>query len=216
MGVAVLVALTRGAVLGLLLGLLVWTVMSRGAALRRLVAWLALGGMLVAGLSVVSPATLHPIEEKLRLLVDTSSGTGRNRVNQWGTAIDDIHGLSWSVGLGLNSFGQRHLDPTLPDRPTPGYLGSLPLQVVYDTGLIGALLLAGAFVSVWPRSREGRRRALGLVVVVLVSTTATSTLWFGSTWALVALAARGRMGSGVREHDESGTHPESATTSVGR
>jgi hypothetical protein len=198
---AMLLALTRGAVLGLALGLLVWGVMSRGVAMRRIVAWSVLGGVLVAALAVVSPTTLHPVTEKLGLLVETNSGTGRNRVDLWKTALDDVGGVSSAVGLGLNSFGQRHLDPTRPDDPTPAYLGSLPLQVFYDTGLIGALLLACALASMWPRSREARRRATGLLVVVFVSTTATSTLWFGSTWALVALAVLGRAGDGRPPRD---------------
>jgi len=190
--VAVFMALTRGAVLGLALGLVVWTAMSGGRALRRLVAWFAMGALLVGAVAIVSPATLRPVEEKLSLLVDTSSGTGKGRIDLWETALHDIHGHSWVLGLGLNSFGQRHLDPTRPDDPTPAYLGSLPLQVLYDTGLVGALLLAGALVSVWPRDRTTRRRAIGLLVVVLISTTATSTLWFGSTWALIAMAAQSR------------------------
>lgn len=196
--VAILLALTRAALLGLVLGLACWAVLSRGAALRRFLAWTVLACLLVAALAVVSPATLRPIQEKVQLLVDTNSQTGHNRIEDWQTAIDDIDSESAAIGLGLNSFGQRHLDRTRPDDPTPGYLGSLPLQVVYDTGLVGVLLLGGALVSVWPSTRATRRRAIGLIIVVLVSTTATSTFWFGSTWALVALAARSRAREGVR------------------
>jgi hypothetical protein len=197
---AILLALTRAAVLGLVLGLVCWAVMSGGAALRRCIAWIVLGAIAAAAIAVVSPATLRPVEEKLSLLVDTGSQTGHNRLEDWSAAVGDIDAKSVVVGLGLNTFGQRHLDRTRPDNPTPGYLGSLPLQIVYDTGVVGVFLLGAALVSVWPQTRTARRRALGLIIVVLVSTTATSTFWFGSTWALVALAtiSRARVREPVR------------------
>ena len=93
------------------------------------------------------------------------------------------------TGLGTNSFGQRHLEPTLPSKPTPAYLANLPLSVLYDSGIVGFLLLAGVLVTSLPRGRRSRARALGLFAVFLVASLATSSLWFATTWIFLARGA---------------------------
>ena len=110
-------------------------------------------------------------------------------MESWTTALGDIHGSTdVLLGLGLNTFGQRHLDPTVPELDRAAYLGNLPLEIFYDTGLIGVLLIVAAVASMRPLQRERPGRAVGLILIFLVCSITTSTFWFGSTWLLIAMA----------------------------
>jgi hypothetical protein len=192
--VALLLTLTRGAVAGLVVGGAAWVGLSPHLAWRRLGPALAVSACIVVGLVTISPSTTSPVAEKLSALVDADDGTAFNRVQAWTFALDDLHEVGTSgvvLGLGLNSFGQRHYDPSRPDRELPAYLGNIFLQVLYDTGLVGAGLLIAALLCCWPSSPGNRSRALGLLLVVLTSSAATSAFWFGSTWTLIALAVIG-------------------------
>ena len=189
MMVVLLLSLTRAAVLGLLVGIAVWQILLPASAARRR----ALGRLLLVGLAcftvVMTVPAMSPVRARLGELTDLSSGTGRTRVENWKVALGDLDVGGVAMGLGTNSFGQRHLEPTLPTRPTPAFLANLPLQVLYDSGLVGFLLLAGVLVSALPRSRQSRARALGLFAVFLVSSLATSSLWFATTWIFLARGA---------------------------
>jgi hypothetical protein len=192
--VALLLTLTRGAVVGLIVGGIAWAGLSPRLAWRRLGPAVAVTACVLAGLVSLSPSTATPVAIKLGALVDASSSTGAFRVQTWNDAVADVRNAGATgalVGLGVNSFGQRHLDQSRPTQDLPAYLGNVVLQILYDTGLVGAALLVAALASCWPAGSDGRRRALGLLLVVLVSSAATSTFWFGSTWSLIALAVLG-------------------------
>ena len=124
-------------------------------------------------------------------LFDTETGTGglRERVNSH--AFDEWS-ISGSVfeGLGFNSFGQRNFDLTRPELAQPGYIGNLPLQIVYDGGILAAALIAIAGVLIVGKFVRLRRLGLVLAVAVpyLAFSIATSTLWFLETWLFVGLA----------------------------
>ena len=111
------------------------------------------------------------------------------RYRSWSLAIHDLHGTDWLTGLGTNSFGQRHLDPTTVylSNPQPGYIGALPLQLLYEVGIIG-LIVAGAVVwkllSIAP-SREARIRWVGALLSFLVVSSSTSPFYFAYFWLLV-------------------------------
>jgi hypothetical protein len=181
-------SLTRAAMAGLALGLLVWAALqgtrAKARALRLLGSLIAVSALLVA----VAPGAIDPVSEDVSNTFEFGTGTGQQRVESWRTAIDDLDGFDWVVGLGTNSFGQRHLEPTLPTTPTPQYLANLPLQVVYDTGIVGALLLVATLLSLFRRRRLRDGRALGLLTVYLACAVATSPFWYGTTWVLVAIA----------------------------
>lgn len=194
---AIALSLTRAAVLGLLIGLAVWT-WGSNLALRRVVPIAALIFVAALGVGAAFPTISRPVEQKFGQLFDTQSGTGRRRVEKWNAALDDMDIRAWILGSGFNSFGQRHVEPTQVAAGTPGYLSNVGLQVLYDTGLVGASLLLLALRAVWPRDRALRRRAAGLVAVFLVTSFATSTFWFGSTWTLVALALLSRDSDSAR------------------
>ena len=210
----VVLTLTRAAVVGLVGGVVVWALV-RGRSARRAAARAAAGFALVlAVLWLAAPGIAAPIVEKGSQLLNFGSQTGQVRLDQWRQALDDLEGTDWLIGLGSNSFGQRHLEPTLPESPTPAYLGNLPLQVLYDSGVVGLVLLGATLVSVltWARLREGR--AAGLLTVYVLCAAATSPFWFGTTWLLLAVALVDRR----RISAEPGTAvpPAAASAPVGR
>jgi hypothetical protein len=189
LGTALVLSLTRAAIIGLLLGLAVWAVLEGKVALRRTFRSLTVAAVTIAALSLFAPSVISPFTTKLAAAGAFNSGTGQLRVETWTKALGDIHGSTNAlVGLGLNTFGQRHIDPTAPELDRAYYLGNLPLEIFYDTGLVGILLLAGAVASMRPLRRKRPGRAVGLIIIFLVCSIATSTFWFGSTWLLIAMA----------------------------
>lgn len=193
LGTALVLSLTRAAIIGLVLGLVVWAVLEGRVARRHVLRSLAAAAVAIAALSVFAPTVTRPFTTKLAAATEFKSGTGRLRVESWTSALGDIHGSADAiVGLGLNTFGQRHLDPTAPELDRDYYLGNMPLEIFYDTGLVGVLLLVAALASMRPLRRARPGRAAGLIVIFLVCSIATSTFWFGSTWLLIAMAVHGR------------------------
>jgi hypothetical protein len=193
LGTALVLSLTRAAIIGLVLGLVVWAVLEGKVATRRVLRSLAAAAVAIALLSVVAPSVTAPFTKKIAAAVDFSSGTGHLRVGSWSTALGDIHGSGDALlGLGMNTFGQRHLDQTTPELDRSYYLGNLPLEIFYDTGLVGVLLILAAIATMRPLRREHPGRAVGLIVLYVVCSIATSTFWFGSTWLLIAMALRRR------------------------
>lgn len=189
---ALVLAQTRAAIVGLAVGLLWWAIRVGARSLRPL-----LVVVLVLLITVPIGGLLFPQEAttavtKLSRIASFDSGNGRVRADNWRTAIQDLDGKGFIVGLGVNSFGQLHEDPTRPGQNAAAYLGNVALQVLHDTGLIGVALLAWAVASIRPRRKRARARGDGLILLVGFCSLATSTLWFGSSWALVALALLAR------------------------
>jgi hypothetical protein len=189
LGTALVLSLTRAAIIGLVLGLVVWALLEGKVATGRVLRSLAAAAVAIAVLSAVAPSVTAPFTKKIADAASFNSGTGQQRVRSWSTAVGDIHGAGDALlGLGMNTFGQRHLDPTVPELDRGYYLGNLPLEIFYDTGIVGVLLLMGAVLSMRPLRRERPGRAVGLIIIFLVCSIATSTFWFGSTWLLIAMA----------------------------
>ncbi|SMG36745.1 hypothetical protein SAMN02745947_02513 [Rhodococcus rhodochrous J3] len=118
---------------------------------------------------------------------DFSGGTGGYRSDSWQVALSDLSStVSWLAGLGLNSFGQRHLDPTKISQQEAWYLGNIGIQILYDGGLIAVLLVAGALVLTLTRARS--LDALVLTVSFAIVASLTSTLWLSQTWIFAGLA----------------------------
>jgi O-Antigen ligase len=192
-GTAMALALTRAAIVGLVLGLVIWALLEGKVARRLAFRTLSAGAAAIVALALLAPSAVSPFTTKLGAVTTFNSGTGQLRVQSWESALGDIKGVPDAlVGLGLNSFGQRHLDPTVPELDRRYYLGNLPLEVLYDTGLIGVGLLAAALAAMRPLRRAHPGRAVGLTVLFLVCSITTSAFWFGSTWLLIALALRSR------------------------
>lgn len=185
--VAILTTHTRAALVALLLGLFLVFLFRKSS--RPLVVGAGLLGVAATvGLAVRSPDAGF---SKFSSLLDTSSGTGglRRQINQialneWLASDARVQGLGW------NSFGQRHLDPTQPFKNLPSYIGNLPLQVLYDGGLLAAASVCVALVAVL--SIQLRARNLGLVVALALPyflfSIATSVLWLFETWFWIGIA----------------------------
>lgn len=189
---ATALSFTRAAVVALAAGLVVWSAIG-GEPARRRAARVVVGLVVAMAVAiVVAPGVVKPLRTTVTQALNFSSGTGLRRAQGWKSALEDIKGTAWVTGLGTNSFGQRHLDPTLPTTPTPAYLANLPLQVLYDTGLVGVGLIVATVLSMLTRRRLQDGRALGLMTVYVICAAATSPFWYGTTWILVAIAVLDR------------------------
>lgn len=190
LGLGVLVSLTRAAALGAVIGVVVGALASRRR--RRIGASVLLvGGLTVGALFLVGPTVpmLRPVVEKGTQLLDLESSTSVVRRQSWDLALGDLSLANVVIGNGVNSFGQRHADPSRPSDDVPGYLGTLYLQVLYDVGLIGTLLVCAAGITILKRRSSRDRRVLGVIACGAIVGAATSPLWFANWWVIVALAA---------------------------
>jgi hypothetical protein len=155
------------------------------------------GGTAVPGTSgepLVSAPPPTPLPS-LRAQTDTFAF----RMKRVPVALDDI-AKSPLIGLGAESFGQRHGDPT--QGGAPDHIAILAVAAVYEAGVVGALALVAAFVilalALWRATRVGAAVGagaayLGSVAALLAAYQATNALHFAINWliagAAIALAA---------------------------
>jgi hypothetical protein len=121
--------------------------------------------------------------------VDFQGGTIGFRVTVAKLAAQEMHGVNLWLGNGTNTFGLRHDQPGTPG--ISGHIIMLPVQVLYDGGIVGLGLLIAVFVTVFvcvPRPRKPA--AAGLLASYLLSATLTSMFWFAITWILIAVVLR--------------------------
>lgn len=196
--VAMALAMTRGAYLGLaagtvaLLGLAAW----RTHAFSRVaLVGLMIGTFTAAGIGVYAATMPHP-GIAARLLPSSApassdgvpGGSGQSpstppspvaeypdtvgyRLERIPVAIDDL-ARSPLIGLGAASFGQRHLDPSRPG--VPDHIAIMGVAVLYEAGVLGAAALALLFV---------------LVAVVLLRALAASADWHEAAMTAAYVAA---------------------------
>lgn len=129
----------------------------------------------------------NPLFSRFKGSLDLSSGTAQLRLDGVKEALGDMKGTALVTGLGTNSFGQRHRNVLFVDKR--GYLSVLPLVVLYDTGFVGGILIAGACAALMVRhsAPTGRRYARTFLLVLLITGSATNPIWFGITWVLLAI-----------------------------
>lgn len=183
---AILTTHTRAALVAYIVGL-IFCALLKSKARKLSLASICVGGLgAVVMLLVGGDAGFS----KFMGIFDIDAGTGglRNRVgtyalNEWWSSPNRL------VGLGFNSFGQRHIDETRPSLLLPGYIGNLPIQVLYDTGIIGALIiLLAVFATVVSAARAKRfENVLILFIPYLLFSVATMVLWLLETWIFVGL-----------------------------
>jgi hypothetical protein len=123
---------------------------------------------------------------KFNYLLDLNQGNGLYRALARSAAVSDLNQLQgWLMGLGFNSFGQRHLDPTL--HGVAWYLGDVTLQIVYGGGLISFLIL---FSLAWRIGHDLKSySAFILFLAWYLLSTSTSVLWLVQTWIYLSLVA---------------------------
>lgn len=203
---AIVASFTRAVILGATGGLIAW-ILLRGRNVGERTGRMVSICVLAALIFVIALPFVVPIEGKLGNLIDIGSGsTGALRLDAADAALGDLHGGDLLVGLGANSFGQRHMDPTQPG--TPWYLSILPMQILYDSGIVGVLLLGLALATLNPLRRIGR--SVGVLMIYGSAATATSPFWLGTTWLLIALAIMTRPDdvAGRREFDDAERLPQ--------
>ncbi|WP_043826837.1 O-antigen ligase family protein [Rhodococcus opacus] len=146
--------------------------------------------------------------------IDFEGGNIGFRIEVAKAAAEDMSGANLWLGNGTNTFSLRHDQPGSPG--VPGHIIMLPVQILYDVGIVGLLLLVGLVVTVL-RHVPWQRRPIAWAVVVAFSAAATLTsmFWFSITWIVVALLIRPVMdGEGTPEDGGSPTDrsTDSSTT----
>jgi hypothetical protein len=155
---------------------------------RRVIGAVTTATAIVVGVLIAGWQSWQPLLSKFADTFDFSSGNGAYRVVIQRLALDDMQSVqTWVFGLGTNSFSQRHVDPSRPGMAVEAFLGNLPLQIVYDSGIIGLsiiLFLTAALL----RSSHFSVSSLAVMSAFIVVASATSPFWFATTWIFAALA----------------------------
>jgi len=193
---AMITSMTRGAWLGFAIGIvfLFFRTGLIGTFMRHIIT-IILVMVLVVGFIIAAGYT-EQVVSRITTALDYTSGSISYRLSNIKLAFED-----WVqnpvIGLGTNSFGQRHLDPT---RNAPGYIGSLLMQSLYDSGIIGLIMLCGFFGSMFIRlhrvyqaqDTETRGIVAGFTAAIIglfIAYQATSALWFGYNWILFGICS---------------------------
>jgi O-Antigen ligase len=201
--IVLIATFTRAALPALAVGVLIWVAWTFPRARR----WV-LGGVAVLAVAVGAAFAVAPSQ-----VGDAVSGQYNANVKARTTSADQaLNDLERDpgnlvLGSGANSFGQRHADTDLSTRGGRGYIPILPLQILYDGGLVGIVLLALAVWSMRPLRRSNPGRAVGLLAIYLLASALTSPFWFGTTWVLIALAVL------TRPHEDRATVPSATPPS---
>src|SRR5207244_2837086 len=196
--------------------------MARTAVILLLLGVMALGGLVLANRQT-STSSANPVtglvitgEQKLLSAVNLSGSlscdgcnTTSGRLRRWSKGIQEVMHESPAIGLGTDSYGLHNFRPSPFTWPylVPAYIESLYVRTLFDTGVIGLLILLGFFVLLLRPRRELRNapgdlapiaRALmfgGWTLFVAYGITdSTQLLWpwimFGLIRAATFLAAR--------------------------
>lgn len=182
--IAGVLSMTRAAWVALLVVLLP-VIFSNARALVRAIAAVTLAVLAVPLLlGDAARLVVQPIADRLGRLTDFETGTAAFRFGAWQAAWDDVTGGNWLIGVGVNTFTQRHR--LAVDLKQTDYLSNAWLAQVHDVGVFGAALLLAAFILVW-RSAQDVPRAFPFFVAFFLTSTFTSALWFAFPWLLMGL-----------------------------
>ncbi|MDM7886171.1 O-antigen ligase family protein [Curtobacterium sp. RHCKG23] len=187
MGATAFLSFTRAAWVGMVVLLAVWAFTGHRAVLKTagivIASVFSLGiiGTVFTKAGQILGATFS---DRVGGLLDFDSGTGAYRARIWEVALSDyVHSPHFLLGLGTNSFSQRHA--AQDSSSGEAYLGNFWIALLHDSGLIGAvgfLLIALAIVL---RSRSVK--AVPLYFTLVVTAFATNPMWFAFPWVCLAL-----------------------------
>lgn len=207
-----LLSLSRGAWVGFGAGLAAYS-LAKPRTGRSLLAFgvssCVVALMLAATATAVGPSariaytggqTAVTIGSQASAALSFSTSTGARRLVEWKGALHEVQS-SPLVGLGTNSWGDRHLEQTRFGS-IPAFLGNWLIRTLYDSGVIGLGLLLW-FLSwiAWPGSqvRRARGESAGVArafvfasVALLVAYLATDALLLIWPWLLFGLARSAR------------------------
>ncbi len=189
-----------------------------GLMMFGLAAMIALGSWLFLAAQTYQPTTyqksvtksgggtgsvVNGLFQKINDLTNVTTGTGAARLSETKQALGDLK-HSPLIGLGTFTYDQRH-----PLKTKTNYIGDMWLRALYDTGLVGLLLIVVAIgIALWPsRSLLQARsptatiaRALTFgwmpLVVAYAATDDTLFMW---PWIFLALIRASRS-LAEREH----------------
>ena len=225
---AVGLGVTRGAYIGLLVGLLAYfgLMLRRSEGGRRLAAVAALV-VVAGGAGLLMPKLLLDTTHS-GVLVHHSGGSGGSgvskpppnpadqletldyRMERVRIGIDEWSASPW-IGRGAFSYGQRHIDAS----GVPEVIAVWPVVALHDAGLIGLgglLALLGLLgLRLWRTAADSARGPTaaafaGACVVLLVAYLATTALHFAVTWLIFG----GALASTLRDPFSPGPRGEGA------
>ena len=121
-----------------------------------------------------------------------ASGLGSNRHDFYRVALDQFAEHPWT-GVGADNFQQDYLVARRSDE-TPRYPHSLEMRTLSQTGLVGALLLAGAIAAALMAATRSVRNGTGLAGAVTAGAVTAFAYWLvhGSVdwfWEFAGLGA---------------------------
>lgn len=206
-----LLSLARGAWAGVAVAMVAVWLTSREALLGMVK--VVLYGALILGIGAllfvsfvsrdvtVGASTAGAVSSQAGHVFDLATATGAQRLIEWETSLSEVR-RSPILGLGTNSYGQRHFDMTRFGT-RPAFVGNWFVRTLYDSGLVGLfLLMAFAGPIVWPGARVRRARGelapetralvLGCLVLV-VAYLATDSLLLVWPWVLLGLTRAARV-----------------------
>ncbi|MFJ6653823.1 O-antigen ligase family protein [Microbacterium sp. NPDC091313] len=188
-GVAILLAATRAAWLGLAVLLIVVLVQQnrRPWFLPSLVTVLCV--LILAPLVVQQLADGQPRNSplwRLANLLNTQDGTGAYRVGIFETAWSEAtQWPRWIFGSGTNTYPQLH--PIDSTNRGPEYLSNVFLANFYDGGVIALAALLTALLTIVLTSKA-RLKSATIIVVVLICSSTTNVMWFQFAWMAIGVA----------------------------
>jgi hypothetical protein len=108
------------------------------------------------------------------------------RIERIAQALRDVL-KSPVIGLGANSYGQRHLDKSQP--PQPDYLSTFPITILYEAGFVGTAGFAVfGLAMVWALWRSANRRLaapfLASMAIMAIAYASTDALRFSQNWLI--------------------------------
>lgn len=176
---------TRTALIALAIGVLLLSI--RYAEESTLVNRIYVGALAIASSVVLTVSDLsYGGLQKFTELINFETGTGGYRRITWELALNDLSANSaWVTGLGTNSFEQRHIDFSRPQLMEPLYLSNIFMQVIYDSGVLGVIILSLLAVVAIRASRSFS--FVAVVAGYLVLAAATSVFWLAQTWIIVGI-----------------------------
>ncbi len=200
------VGITRGAYVGLAVGLLVYAaVLWRRVGFANVLRVVVAGAVVASAAGMIIGAVLMDVGVRDRHLIARGESLPQRgprddlatvewRLAPVGPALEDLRS-SPLIGTGLASFGQLHPLPS----GVLNYVSIMAVATLHDSGIIGALALAAFFglllTRLWHTSSDPARAGpaaayLGALVTLLVAYQATNAIHFALTW-LIAGAALG-------------------------
>ena len=226
------VGITRGAYIGLAVGILVYAfVIWRSRANRPLLMRIVAFSLVVTLVGMVIGAILMDVAVRDRHLVARGEpvpsfgepddlSTLEYRLARLGPAFDDWL-TSPFIGTGLASFDGLH---PLEEEFELNYINIMAVMTLHDSGLIGLIALSALFglilIRLWRASSDPARAGpaaayLGALISLLVAYQATNAIHFALNW-LIAGAALGLtvVPLGAPESTDSTESPEPAMSPV--